>query len=411
MAKRCPARRSGFVPAAAVAPIVPVVDASSVVAGLVGVLVGCLAVLASRHGERARSAPVPEPVADDGELPPGVPALLAVLGGPAVVVDVADEVVRASPSAHAAGLVRGRELASPELVETVRASRRDGEVREIELELGGRPGGPGRRVLGLRVAPLGTLHVVALGTDRTEARRLEEVRRDFVVNVSHELKTPVGALGLLAEATADAADDPPAVRRFAGRMQKEASRLAELVHDVVELSRLQDGVPPTRPAEVDVDAVVAEAVDRCRSTAESRGIAVEVGDPSAARVTGDAELLTTAVRNLVDNALRYSDAGTRVGVGVQCSDGWVEVSVTDQGIGIGPEERERVFERFYRVDPARSRVTGGTGLGLSIVKHVAAGHGGDVRLWSQVGQGSTFTLRLPRAPAAAEHVVEEETPA
>ena len=408
MAKRCPARRSRIVAAAVVTPIVPVVDASSVVAGLVGVLVGCLAVLASRHGERARSAPVPEPVADDGELPPGVPALLAVLGGPAVVVDVADEVVRASPAAHAAGLVRGRDLAPPELVEAVRAARRDGEVRELELELAGRPGGPGRRVLGLRVAPLGTLHVVALGTDRTEARRLEEVRRDFVVNVSHELKTPVGAMGLLAEATADAADDPQAVRRFAGRMQKEASRLAELVHDVVELSRLQDGVPPTRPAVVDVDAVVLEAVDRCRSTAESRGIAVEVGDPSGARVTGDAELLTTAVRNLVDNALRYSDAGTRVGVGVQCSEGWVEVSVTDQGIGIGPEERERVFERFYRVDPARSRVTGGTGLGLSIVKHVAAGHGGDVRLWSQVGQGSTFTLRLPRARAAAEHVVEEE---
>ena len=386
----------------------PLVDPSSVVAGLLGVLVGSVAVLAARHGERARSAPVPPPAPDDGELPDGVPALLAVLGGPAVVVDVADEVVRASPAAHAAGLVRGRELSPPELVEAVRAARSDGEVRELELELPGRPGGAGRRVLGVRVAPLGTLHVVALGTDRTEARRLEEVRRDFVVNVSHELKTPVGAMGLLAEATADAADDPVAVRRFAGRMQKEATRLADLVHDVVELSRLQDGVPPTRPSLVDVDDVVAEAVDRCRSTAEARSIAVEVGGSSGVRVVGDAELLTTAVRNLVDNALRYSDAGTRVGVGVRCSDGWVEVSVTDQGIGIGPEERERVFERFYRVDPARSRVTGGTGLGLSIVKHVAVGHGGDVRLWSQVGQGSTFTLRLPRAGAATEHVVEEE---
>jgi two-component system sensor histidine kinase SenX3 len=143
-------------------------------------------------------------------------------------------------------------------------------------------------------------------------------------------------------------------------------------------------------------------VDRCRSTADARGIAVDVGAPTGLEVLGDAELLATAVRNLVDNALRYSEPGTRVGVGVRRHEGLAEVAVTDQGIGIGPDEQERVFERFYRVDPARSRATGGTGLGLSIVKHVAAGHGGDVQLWSRVGQGSTFTLRLPPAPPEAQ---------
>jgi two-component system, OmpR family, sensor histidine kinase SenX3 len=372
------------------------VDATVVVAGLLGLLVGSLSVLAAGYSERTQRGPAPSGDSDD--LPAGVPDLLAVLGGPAVVLDVADEVVRASPAAYAAGLVVGSALAPPVLVEAVRGARRDGEVRELELELPSGGLGRGGRVLGVRVAPLGTLHVVVLATDRTEARRLDEVRRDFVVNVSHELKTPVGALSLLAEATEDAAEDPVAVRRFAGRMQVESRRLALLVHDVVELSRLQDGVPPSAPARVLLDAVVEEAVDRCRATAETRGITVDVGPRTGLEVFGDAELLTTAVRNLVDNALRYSEQGTRVGVGVRLHEDWAEVAVADQGIGIGPDQRERVFERFYRIDPARSRATGGTGLGLSIVKHVAVGHGGDVQLWSQVGQGSTFTLRLPPAP-------------
>nr|WP_255479468.1 ATP-binding protein [Quadrisphaera sp. RL12-1S] len=243
---------------------------------------------------------------------------------------------------------------------------------------------------------------------------MEQVRRDFVVNVGHELKTPVGAMSVLAEAMADAADDPEAVRRFSARMGVEARRLAVLVHDVVELSRLQDGEPLAAAVRVDVDAVVAEAVDRCSTTAGSRGIALEVGPETAAEVVGDAELLTTAVRNLVDNAIRYSDAGTRVAVGVRVDEaaGTVEVAVSDQGLGIAPADRERIFERFYRVDPARSRQTGGTGLGLSIVKHVVAGHGGDVQLWSQEGQGSTFTLRVPQAPprrpARADADTEQE---
>ncbi|WP_211319605.1 sensor histidine kinase [Quadrisphaera granulorum] len=372
-------------------------QASVVAAALLGLVVGCLVALAVRRDDvRVVQAPPP----GTGDLPAGVPELLAVLGGPAVVLDVSDVVVRASPAAHAVGLVRRDSITDPDVLAAVRAVRADGEVREVDVDLRAADVGGARRALSVRVAPLGLLHVVVLGSDRTEARRLEAVRRDFVVNVGHELKTPVGAMSVLAEAMADAADDPEAVRRFSARMAVEARRLAVLVHDVVELSRLQDGEPLAAAVRVDVDTVVAEAVDRCSTTAGSRGIGLEIGPDTGAQVIGDAELLTTAIRNLVDNAIRYSDTGTRVAVGVRVDEAAdvVEVSVTDQGIGIGPADRERIFERFYRVDPARSRMTGGTGLGLSIVKHVVAGHGGEVQLWSQEGQGSTFTLRVPQAP-------------
>jgi two-component system, OmpR family, sensor histidine kinase SenX3 len=235
--------------------------------------------------------------------------------------------------------------------------------------------------------------------DRTEARRVEEIRRDFTANVSHELKTPIGALHLLAEAVQDAADEPDAVRHFASRMLQESQRLSTLVQEIIDLSRLQvaDALHPPEP--VGVDEMVADAVDRCRLVAQVKGIEVVIGGDTGSTVFGDHNLLVTAVRNLVDNAISYSGDGTRVGVGVRRESGLVEISVTDQGIGIASEEQTRVFERFYRVDPARSRATGGTGLGLSIVKHVAANHGGEVTVWSMPGQGSTFTLRLPESTA------------
>ena len=258
----------------------------------------------------------------------------------------------------------------------------------------------------VRVAPLGSLHVLVLVEDRTEARRVEEVRRDFVVNVSHELKTPVGAISLLAETVEAAADDPEAVRRFAGRMQREADRLAALVQEIIDLSRLQTSSALAEPELVDVDQVVAEAVDRARLAADGKRIALDVAPATGVKVYGDHALLVTALRNLVDNAVRYSDEGTRVGIGLSRKDDLVEIAVADQGIGIPEAEQDRVFERFYRVDPARSRTTGGTGLGLSIVKHVAANHGGEVTVWSQPHSGSTFTLRClsalrPRPTATA----------
>jgi two-component system sensor histidine kinase SenX3 len=216
-----------------------------------------------------------------------------------------------------------------------------------------------------------------------------------VANVSHELKTPVGAISLLSEAVDEAADDEVAVRRFAARLHKESARLAALVQDIIELSRLQgaDVVMQGRP--VDVNAVLAEAVDRNKLPAEGKRIKISLGGRSDAMVHGDPDLLMTAFRNLIDNAIRYSPEGTTVGVGVRSRDGLVQVSVTDQGPGIPQDEQDRIFERFYRVDAARSRQTGGTGLGLSIVKHVISNHGGEVTLWSQPGQGSTFTVRLP----------------
>lgn len=403
-------------------PTLPCVDGSLTVAlaGLLGLLVGSVGVLAFRWSERQ---PAPSPAAE--ELPSGTADVLAVLPSAAVVVDVADTVVKASAAAYAFGLVREGALVHAELKDVVAKVRRDGEIRERDMTLprgplvATRDGSAGMLVVGVRVAPLGSLHVLVLAEDRTEARRLEEVRRDFVANVSHELKTPVGAIALLAETMDDAADDPEAVRRFAGRMRREAVRLSTLVQEIVQLSRLQDADLRHRPVPVDVDDAVVEAVDRTRLVAEQRGVrlstrlaaeAPEAADASgrSPEVWGDSELVVTAVRNLVDNAVHYSDPGTRVSVVVSVREGRVEVAVSDQGIGIEQGEQERIFERFYRVDPARSRSTGGTGLGLSIVKHVAASHGGDVVVWSRPGEGSTFTLRLPRRDVESDPPPRDE---
>ena len=361
-------------------------------AGLIGLLVGAWSVLAFRASEGAGLVVESE---EDADLPPGVADVLAVLRSAAVVLDAADDVVRASPPAYAFGLVRDDELVHEELRALAADTRRFGLVRECELELARGPLGRGQLVVHARVAPLGADHVLVLVDDRTEARRVEEIRRDFVANVSHELKTPVGALRLLSEAVHDAADDPEAVRHFSQRMERESLRLTRLVQEIIDLSRLQvaDALHPPEP--VSIDDIAGEAVDRCRLAAQAKNIDMLVGGDRGAVVFGDRELLVTAVRNLVDNAVAYSPDGTRVGVGVRRTGGLVEISVSDQGIGIPTSEQSRIFERFYRVDPARSRATGGTGLGLSIVKHVAANHGGEVTLWSLEGRGSTFTLRLP----------------
>jgi two-component system sensor histidine kinase SenX3 len=288
--------------------------------------------------------------------------------------------------------------------------RRDGVIREAEMELARGPLGRARLVVHARVAPLGAHHLLVLVEDRTEARRVEEIRRDFVANVSHELKTPVGGLSLLAEAVLGASDDPEAVRRFAGRMQVESSRLSGLVQEIVDLSRLQLADTLHPPRVVDVDAVVREAVDRCRLVASAKDIELSVSSDPEARVYGDGDLLMTAVRNLVDNAVAYSPGGSRVTIAVARHHGLVEISVTDEGVGIPQDEQVRIFERFYRVDPARSRSTGGTGLGLAIVKHVCANHGGEVTVWSAPGEGATFTMRLPDAVDAVE-VVRAQPPA
>jgi two-component system sensor histidine kinase SenX3 len=350
-------------------------------------------------------------------LPAGIASVLSVLSSSAVVLDSEDRVLRASSAARAFGLVKGDRLLVGELLALARQVRRDGEIREGEIEV---PGQHGERSnsFAVRVAPLGAPLanggglVLVLAEDQTESRRVEEVRRDFVANVSHELKTPVGALALLAETVEDAADDPEAVRRFAGRMRYEASRLTSLVKDLITLSRIQAAEPVPDPVPVRLDAVVAEALDRCRMKAGARGIELVAATDRGLVVLGDEDLLVTALRNLLENAVDYSPEHTRVLVSTRRSgDGTVEISVADQGIGIPERDRERIFERFYRVDPARSRATGGTGLGLAIVKHVTAAHGGNVTVWSKVGAGSTFTLRLPLRRTPATGTPSEAQPA
>jgi two-component system sensor histidine kinase SenX3 len=256
------------------------------------------------------------------------------------------------------------------------------------------------------VAPLGSRLVLALVEDRTRERRVEAVRRDFVANVSHELKTPVGAIRLLAEAVTDASDDPEAVQRFAGRMLTESDRLSKLVQQIIELSRLQGDDPLETPARVCLDDVVAAAVDTSIIDAGAKGITLVTTGDRELEVFGSLDQISSAVTNLVSNAVTYSEAGSRVLVSTKSLDDTAQISVVDQGIGIPAREIDRIFERFYRVDPARHRSTGGTGLGLSIVKHVAATHGGDVSVWSVEGQGSTFTLTLPLSPESGTGPME-----
>jgi two-component system, OmpR family, sensor histidine kinase SenX3 len=375
------------------------VDVVAVAAALlVGVLIGVVAVLASRRDGRAPLAP---PTAADPAPPALARRVLEVMNTAAVVLDPADEVVLANPAAKQMGIVRGGRVVVEDLRRTARAVRRESEPDSVVVDTRGRLGREPIAVAA-RVVPLDGGYVALLLDDVTETRRLEAVRRDFVANVSHELKTPIGALTLLAEAVQDAADDPEAIRRFAGRMQHEGTRLGRLVAELIELSRLQGAEPLPSPAVVDVDDVIVEAVDRTRLAADAAGIVVRSGGESGLRVRGSEGQLVTALANLVDNAIAYSPAGTRVAVGSRRRDGQVEISVSDQGIGIPEPDLERVFERFFRSDPARSRATGGTGLGLAIVKHIASNHGGEVSVWSVEGSGSTFTLRLPVAGAASE---------
>ncbi|AXK35908.1 two-component sensor histidine kinase [Streptomyces armeniacus] len=376
-------------------------------AAIAGVCTGVIAMLAFRWSEREQARPTRTSLHSEAVLPPGVDTVLSVLRSSAVVLDESDAVVKASSAAYALGLVRGGKLAVEPMLLMARDTRRDGEIRQIELDLPRRGSGRGDALaVSARVAPLGSRLVLLLVEDLTEARRIEAVRRDFVANVSHELKTPVGALSLLSEAVSDAAEDPEAVTRFAGRMQNEATRLTSLVQELIDLSRVQNDDPLEDSEPISVEGLVDEAIDRCRQTASSKQITLASGGTADLHVWGNRGQLAAALGNLVENAVNYSPARTRVGIAgrrIAAPGGdLIEIAVTDQGIGISSADKERIFERFYRVDPARSRATGGTGLGLAIVKHVAASHGGEVTVWSAEGQGSTFTLRLPEAGSARE---------
>jgi two-component system sensor histidine kinase SenX3 len=364
---------------------------------LLGAFLGGGVVLAWRVSEQQTRPPLaPQP-----SVPTGVATVLSVLRSSALVVDGSDEVLKASAPAIAMGLVRDRRIAVHELEQLVQQVRRDGQIRETEIVMQRAPGMPPRHVTA-RVAPLNSQQVLALVEDRTRERRVESIRRDFVANVSHELKTPVGAIRLLSDAVIDASDDPEAVQRFAARMHTESERLARLVQQIIELSRLQGDDPLDEPVAVPVDEILSRAIDENLTDANSKGISLVQNGERGLTLLGNREQVAVAVGNLVANAVAYSPDGSSVVLSAKAADTTVDISISDQGIGIPASEIDRIFERFYRVDPARHRSTGGTGLGLSIVKHVAASHGGDVRVWSVEGQGSTFTLTLPRKAPSME---------
>jgi two-component system, OmpR family, sensor histidine kinase SenX3 len=367
---------------------------------LLGVVIGAVTALAWRISERElRGRRTPEP--DDPPVPPAVTTVLSALRSSTLLLDEHDAVLHASAPSYALGLVRGGEVRVKDLLDLVHAVRRDGEIRQAELEVSRGSGLPPTHVF-VRVAPLSTRLTLVLTEDRTRERRVEAIRRDFVANVSHELKTPVGALTLLAEAVQEAADDQEAVARFAARMQTEAFRLNRLVQQIIELSRLQDddAVEQVRP--VDVDRVVERAIDTNAIEAKAKDIEVVYDGQAGLEALGNADQLTLALSNMVANAVAYSPDHSQVIVSALRSELMIDITVTDSGIGIPRNELDRIFERFYRVDPARHRSTGGTGLGLSIVKHVAASHGGEVTVWSEEGSGSSFTLRVPRRTTLAE---------
>jgi len=324
--------------------------------------------------------------ADQSPAPAGVPDLLLHtlenLDGDSLILAPGDVAFFKTAGVDKLGILKDGRLENSELLATVRVVRRSNTKQTGRIDLPRGPIGEGKHELTVNVLPLTeNQYVLVLISDESEAQRIHDVRRDFVANISHELKTPIGALSLLSEAVLGAKDEPESVVKFATRMQSEAKRLTDLVQEIINLSRLQDSDPLQEAQEVSVSYLVKEAIDQSQITRDQ---------------------LTMAIQNLVENAINYSPENTKVAITSRIKDGIVEISVTDQGIGIPEEDLTRIFERFYRVDPARSRQTGGTGLGLSIVKHVAAKHGGDIKVWSAENVGSTFTFMLPLYTGTSE---------
>ncbi len=330
------------------------------------------------------------------EITPVMAALLANIDAETIIIGAGDLVIFMSESANNFNLHRDGRINNESLQHLIRAVRRSGNIQEATMELPRGPLGTGTHDLLVRVIPLEANGMICvLIFDDSEMRRLDSIRRDFVANISHELKTPIGALSILSEAVLGASDDPEAVVRFANRMQAESKRLSDLVQEIINLSRLQDDDPLKNAKVIDLNEVLLNAIDQSELNASARNIELIYSEQAQARIKGDHSQVTMAISNLIENAINYSPEGTRVAIALRVNDGLAEVSITDQGIGIPEKDLERIFERFYRVDPARSRATGGTGLGLSIVKHVATNHGGDVSVWSVENAGSTFTIRFP----------------
>ena len=368
-------------------------------AGLIGAgvaLVGCLFFYLIHRGREGWRQLEAQRNAD--KVSQELRDVLTLIPSGVVMVGPHDEILVANDQALTLNLARGNRLGFPELLELVRTVRASGEPYRGPVTRAMLPGSDPVEIQA-RLAAFDDDRVLVLADDESSQRRVDAVRRDFVANISHELKTPIGAVSVLSEAVEAAYDDPEAVKKFATRLQMETARLAELINQIIDLSRLQSEDPMLASEVVDINDVVTEAVSRSRERANQREVSLIVARTAEAFVLGDQWQLTDAVTNLVQNAISYSGERARVTISVMCvgtdSDPQVEIKVSDNGIGIRPEDQERVFERFYRVDYGRSRESGGTGLGLSIVRHIAGAHGGSIRLWSRPGQGSTFTLSLP----------------
>lgn len=318
------------------------------------------------------------------------------LDGASLILAPGEIAIFANNEAQQLGVLKDGRIQSEELLASIRVVRRTNMKQTGTIEIARGPIGEGKREITVNVIPLSEDDLVlVLLRDESEAQRVHEVRRDFVANISHELKTPIGALSLLSEAVLGAKDDSEAVTKFASRMQIEAKRLTDLVQEIIQLSRVQDSDPLQEAQSLSINDLLKEALDQCRTTAESRRISLAYSETEDAKVLGDRDQLTMAVHNLIENAINYSPPDTQVSIITNIEKNIVTISVADQGIGIPDSEIERIFERFYRVDPARSRETGGTGLGLSIVKHIVSKHGGEISVWSSENVGSTFSIRLP----------------
>ena len=338
------------------------------------------------------------------ELPLLLINVLNQLDVASLVIAPGEVAIFIDPQAEQLGILRDGRIQSEELLASIRVVRRTNikQTGTIEIALG--PIGEGKREITVTLIPLTENELVlVLLRDESEAQRVHDVRRDFVANISHELKTPIGALSLLSEAVLGAKDDSEAVSRFAARMQIESKRLTDLVQEIVQLSRVQDSDPLKEAQLLSAADIIKEALDQCRTTADSRQITLTFQDSDDGALLGDRDQLTMAIHNLIENAINYSPAETKVAVSTSIENEIITISVADQGIGIPEAEVERIFERFYRVDPARSRETGGTGLGLSIVKHIITKHGGEISVWSSEHVGSTFSIRLPIQSQNGDH--------
>ena len=313
-----------------------------------------------------------------------------------IVVDSQEKVIANSLLINTSGLIKDGRIVYQPISNLVKKARRNSENQVDELTLPRNQFGKATIQRTVNAIPIGTSGQIAvLIQDESESQRLDATRRDFVSNISHELKTPIGGLSILGEAIYEAIDDPEALKNFAARIGTETKRLSKLVQEIINLSRVQDTDPLESANLIELNDAITEAIDATKITAENRKIQIFFNYIEPLHVLGDKSQLVTAIKNILDNAVNYSPENTMVSVELRKNEDIAEISIKDQGIGISEADLERIFERFYRVDPARSRETGGTGLGLSIVKHIITNHGGEISVWSTPGSGSTFTLQLP----------------